>query len=265
MLELSVIVCSHNPRADYLQRTLRALGEQTLSKASWELILIDNASSNALAERYPLAWHVHGRHVCEQQLGLTPARLRGIAESKGNILVFVDDDNILDNTYLQDVLDIASAHPRLGAWSGNVELEFETPPAEWTRPFRPFLVERKIETDNISCSRELDEPLPVGAGLCVRCVIAEGYAKTVKCSEWRQGLDRKGASLTSAGDLDLALTACDLGYSRGVFRRLHLLHLIPSERLTEPYFLRLVQSIQFSSYVLQMGRNSAQAPPAITW
>jgi glycosyltransferase involved in cell wall biosynthesis len=218
-----------------------------------------------LHERYSLAWHLHGHHVREESLGLTRARLRGIAESKGDILVFVDDDNLLDSQYLQHVVSIASEHPRLGAWSGNVQLDFETPPPEWTRPFWPFLVERKVDADVVSCNRELVEPLPVGAGLCVRRVIADEYSRAVKCSEWRQRLDRKGASLNSAGDIDLALTACDLGYSRGVFRGLHLRHLIPTERLTEAYFLRLVQSIQFSSYVLQMCRNPAQAPPAITW
>ena len=159
MTELSVIICSHDPRSDYLWRVLKTLAAQTLPKESWELILIDNASANALHERYSLAWHLHGRHVREENLGLTHARLRGIAESKADILVFVDDDNLLDDQYLQHVVGIASKYPRLGAWSGNVQLE----------------------------------------------------------------------------------------------------------RLTEAYFLRLVQSIQFSSYVLQMCRNPAQAPPAITW
>jgi glycosyltransferase involved in cell wall biosynthesis len=265
MLELSVIICSHNPRPEHLDRALSALAGQSLARETWELILIDNASERALAELYSLAWHPRARHVREENLGLTPARLRGIAEGRGHILVFVDDDNILDQRYLETVLDIASAHPRLGAWSGNVELEFETPPAEWTRPFWPFLVERKVDADNISSNSELREPLPVGAGLCVRRAIGEAYVKAIETSEWRRQLDRKGASLNSAGDLDLALTACDLGYGRGVFQRLHLRHIIPPERLTEAYLLRLVKSIQFSSYVLQMCRNPVHVPPAITW
>jgi hypothetical protein len=36
---VSVIICTHNPRMDYLARALAALKEQTLPKELWELLL----------------------------------------------------------------------------------------------------------------------------------------------------------------------------------------------------------------------------------
>ena len=39
-LKLSVIICTHNPRSDYLRRVLKALSEQTLLKERWEMLLI---------------------------------------------------------------------------------------------------------------------------------------------------------------------------------------------------------------------------------
>src|SRR5277367_5769846 len=98
--EISVIVCTHNPRADYLRRTLDALREQNFPLNKWELLLIDNASEKPLAEVYDLSWHPQGRHVRELELGLTAARVRGIRESNGGLLVFVDDDNVLAPDYL---------------------------------------------------------------------------------------------------------------------------------------------------------------------
>ena len=92
---LSVIICTHNPRSDYLSRVLQALDSQSLSKESWELLLIDNASEKILSTEIDLSWHPNSRHIREEQLGLTPARLRGIKESVGEILIFVDDDNVL--------------------------------------------------------------------------------------------------------------------------------------------------------------------------
>ena len=50
MYEISVIICSHNPRVDFLLRTLDSLRQQTLSLQNWELLLVDNASSQSLAE-----------------------------------------------------------------------------------------------------------------------------------------------------------------------------------------------------------------------
>src|SRR5690348_1101571 len=99
---LSVITCAHNSRDDYLMRVTNALNNQTLDKASWEYLLIDNASAERLAEKIDLSWHPKARLVREEKLGLTPARLRGIREATGEMLVFVDDDNVLDPDYLKE-------------------------------------------------------------------------------------------------------------------------------------------------------------------
>jgi glycosyltransferase involved in cell wall biosynthesis len=265
MSQLSVILCAHNPRADYLNRVLQALRQQTLHYEEWELLLIDNASSQQLSGAFEVSWHPRGRHLREDNLGLTRARLRGIKETKGGILVLVDADNVLESHYLERVREIAAMHPSVGAWSGNVDLEFEKPPPAWTEPFWPFLVQRRVELDVAVCSSELKGPLPAGAGLCVRRVVAEHYSAQMEKSPWRRALDRKGTSLISAGDLDLALTACDIGLNCGLFKSLRLQHLIPPERLSERYLLELVEGIQLSSCILEMCRDPRRAPPRISW
>src|SRR5580658_7466146 len=111
MPAISVIICAHNPRRDYLSRALDALKAQSLPREQWELLLIDNASKEPLANSLDLSWHRGGRHVLEKELGLTPARLRGIREASGEVLVFVDDDNVLAPDYLDHALGIARSHP----------------------------------------------------------------------------------------------------------------------------------------------------------
>ncbi len=61
MLELSVIICAHNPRPHYLGRVLEALRSQTLPKQQWELLLIDNSSSTPLRAQWDISWHPNGR------------------------------------------------------------------------------------------------------------------------------------------------------------------------------------------------------------
>ena len=109
-VQISVITCSHNPRADYLAQVIEALKHQSLDKGLWEYLLIDNASDEALQARVDLSWQANARHIREEKLGLTHARLRGIRESRGEILVFVDDDNVLDSDYLEQVVDIGKRH-----------------------------------------------------------------------------------------------------------------------------------------------------------
>jgi glycosyltransferase involved in cell wall biosynthesis len=87
-MKLSVIICAHNPRPDYLFRTLEALRSQTVPNAQWELVLIDNASGKPLALHIDLSWHPEGRHIREEELGLTPARLRGISRGERRLTHF---------------------------------------------------------------------------------------------------------------------------------------------------------------------------------
>lgn len=131
MPSVSVIICAHNPKPDYLQRALEALKAQTLPRSEWELLLIDNASKEPLASAWDLSWHPRGRHVREDQLGLTAARLCGIKDSTGELLVFVDDDNVLNPDYLSNALEISLSKTCVGAFGGNVVGEFEAAPPSW--------------------------------------------------------------------------------------------------------------------------------------
>ena len=117
-MQLSVIICCHNPRIDYLARVLEALKAQTLSTDNWELLVVDNASEGSVAASYNISWHPNARHVREENLGLTCARMRGIAEASADLLVFVDDDNVLAENYLDVVTQIATDWRCLGAWGG---------------------------------------------------------------------------------------------------------------------------------------------------
>ena len=119
-LELSVIIPTHNPRRDYLARTLKALRGQTLDHSSWELVVVDNKSEDIgyrisdivrdrlgkaesgkrKAEKTPSAISdlpstPSVRVVREEKLGLTHARRRGFRETTGEVVVMADDDNVL--------------------------------------------------------------------------------------------------------------------------------------------------------------------------
>ena len=102
---ISVIICTHNPRPNYLRRVLDALRRQTLPMDQWEVLIIDNASRGRLtAATWDLSWHPRARIVREEEIGLSVARMRGMKEAAADILVFVDDDNVLDPDYLMQLL-----------------------------------------------------------------------------------------------------------------------------------------------------------------
>ncbi|HLY78846.1 MAG TPA: glycosyltransferase [Caulobacteraceae bacterium] len=256
--QLTVVICTHNPRTDYLSRSLDALRSQTLPRERWDLLVIDNACDEPLATRIDLSWHPGARLVREETLGLTPARLRGIQEAAGPLLIFVDDDNVLDTDYLDIALRVATDTPFLGSWSGNCEPEFDEAPPPWLRRYWGNLALRRVEHDQWSNQPRLPETMPCGAGLCVRAVVAQHYLALNRTGQRSFQLDRTGKSLISGGDQDLAACACDLGYGVGVIAALHLTHLIPAGRLTRDYQARLAEGIYFSAVILASLRGSEQ-------
>jgi len=258
--KITAIICTHNPRPDYLRRVLDALRAQSLPQSQWELLLVDNVSQDALAETWDLSWHSNARHVREDELGLTPARLRGIAEARGQILTFVDDDNVLDRCYLKGALEIALEYPFVGAWGGTVRGEFETKPEEWAEPVLCYLALREIS--KVSWSNNVTDGLahPCGAGLCVRATVAKEYAEQVEKNPTRRRLDRVGQSLSSGGDYDLIETSCDLGLGFGNFPTLMMTHLIPSHRVRLDYLLRLLRGCIVSGVVLRYAQSHTLPP-----
>jgi glycosyltransferase involved in cell wall biosynthesis len=252
MPEVSVIICTHNPKLDYLRRTLDALRAQTLSADRWELLLVDNGSKPPL-EPALISWHPNARYIVENELGLAPARRRGIQEASAGLLVFVDDDNLLDPSYLSEALAISQDWVRLGAFgSGSIVPEFERQPQKYLEKFTHFLTLRQNNKDFWTNMLPTLAATTWGAGLCVRAEVARAYCELSNKSSFkirdRQGgnlvrrLVRQVVPLPCGGqDMEVGYFACSLGLGVGSFTRLKVTHLIRKERVQEEYLLRMVE------------------------
>jgi glycosyltransferase involved in cell wall biosynthesis len=99
--EISVVVCTHNPRADYLDRALRALDRQTFATDQWELIVVDNNSEPPLSkDSLQRSLKRTFELIRENRQGLIHARVCGIRVTTAPLIVFVDDDNEPSDDYL---------------------------------------------------------------------------------------------------------------------------------------------------------------------
>jgi hypothetical protein len=263
MTLISVIICTHNPRKDYLTEVLQALRMQSLPSDSWELVVVDNASDQSLAEQWDLSWHPMGKVVQEEQLGLTAARLRGIAEASGELIVFIDDDNVLRRNYLEVAMEISHTHPWVGAFGGNSLPRFEKEPEEMVKPVLPELALRKIESAVWAMGKgtEAKRFCPYGAGMVVHYGVARDYAERCIREPIRQELGRKGHSLSSCEDLDLALCSCRSGLAVGLFPELEIEHLIPSARVEPEYLLRLTEGNAESHILMDFLYGKMPPPP----
>jgi glycosyltransferase involved in cell wall biosynthesis len=91
LCKLSVIIPTFQ-RPETLLRALYSLSEQTIQPDVYEVIVVDDGSdydpSLVTAYSFPFKWQYHR----QENHGATAARNNGVANSRGNILVFMDDD-----------------------------------------------------------------------------------------------------------------------------------------------------------------------------
>lgn len=100
--DVSVIIPTLNS-AQHIASLLTPLLEQTLSQDRYEIVVVNNGStdetSNVLDELSAQAENL--RWVMEPRRGRAEARNRGIAESSGELIVFLDDDVEIASDHLE--------------------------------------------------------------------------------------------------------------------------------------------------------------------
>jgi len=114
---ISVIVLNYN-RKDLLKKCLDSIRGQGYKDI--EVIVVDNASSDGSVEvlgtYYPeakLIWNTSNLLLCR-------GYNQGIEESKGNFILCVNNDVILDKDYLKELLSAVALDPKIGMVSGKI-------------------------------------------------------------------------------------------------------------------------------------------------
>lgn len=131
-MKISAIICTHN-RAAHLPQAIRSLAEQSLPPHDYEIIVVDNASTDATSEILcRLTKEIPNlRYVHESGPGLSCARNRGIREARAPIVAFLDDDAQATNVWLAVILDAFEVQPRPACVGGPVGPWWEIPAPSW--------------------------------------------------------------------------------------------------------------------------------------
>lgn len=236
---LSVIICTYN-RDKYIYNVLQSLAENTLPSDRYEIVLVDNnCSDNTRGEcdrfvrDYP---DISFRYFVETNQGLSHARNRGIKESKGNILVYVDDDALVNKEYLQTYADFFEKHSDIDAAGGPIIPQYETEEPSWMSHFTKALITGyKYLGDKQKEFPKND--YPGGGNAAYRASVFE------KVGLFNVELGRKGDSLVGAEEKDIFDKMTTLGMRFFYLPNAILYHLIPEKKLSKEYFDQLTYSI----------------------
>jgi glycosyltransferase involved in cell wall biosynthesis len=112
---VSIVVASYNGEK-FLQETLASAFAQDFD--SYEVVLVDDGSTDrtaAVAQAFPV------RYVHQENAGLPAARNRGIDEARGDLIAFLDDDDLLPPTKLRVQVRYLDEHREVGCVLGRQE------------------------------------------------------------------------------------------------------------------------------------------------
>lgn len=188
MFQVAVVIPVWNGEA-VLGRCLDALARQTVPRDAFQIIVVDNGSSDAtpdIARRYP------GVELLEEKRpGSYAARNLAIGQVRAPIIAFTDADCEPAPDWLEQVLRAATANPGFGVLAGKIEL------------FDEIAQEREVFGDY-----ERLFSFPQAHAARGNCATANWASETALLRELG-GFD---ASLKSGGDRQMALRIKDAGY-----------------------------------------------------
>ena len=191
MIRISVIVCTLD-RAAYLQRALASLVRQTLARTAFEIVVVDNGSTDGTAA--VIAAFPGVVAVQEPRLGLSHARNTGLACAQTPLVAFLDDDAEAAPHWLAAVLArFAADSPAPVCVGGPID-------AIWDAARPPWLADAMLPYLTV-----LDWGLPAG-DLPLECYIAGANmafdrAAVLAIGGFPTTLGRVGQSLLSNEEL----------------------------------------------------------------
>jgi GT2 family glycosyltransferase len=244
VVDLTVAICGHNAERR-LPSCLDAISLQRFEReTTWDVLVVDNASTDAtasIASSYRSRIEQAGGHltiVREDRKGLIFARERAAQDAHGELIAFVDDDNLIAPDFVEQAVAFFRRRHRCGLAGGRIEPAFED---ESTRPpdFNDRFADALACRDHGDTERQLipptDDP-PPGAGLVGRARVFRTALLEVGCVL----TGRSGKRLTSGEDTEIGLIAHRLGWELWHTPALKLRHVMPPGRLTQAYLDRII-------------------------
>jgi glycosyltransferase involved in cell wall biosynthesis len=134
VLDISVAICTWN-RAKLLDQTLAEMRRLSIpAELRWELLVVNNNCSDATdqviakyAQQLPI------RRLFEPHPGLSHARNCAVRAAAGALILWTDDDVLVDSNWIAEYVNAARSRPDAVYFGGTIEPLFPVEPPKWIR------------------------------------------------------------------------------------------------------------------------------------
>lgn len=241
-LLLSIVVCTYN-REQYIIKCLEHCFNQTLNKDLYEVILVNNNSPDQTEKLCIEFKKNHPKlslnYVNEFNQGHTWARNRGIIESRGEIISFLDDDAFVYDDYAQNLVDYMKENPQVRGIGGRIFPKyegFEEP--KWMSKYLLTMVAALDKGDFPVPFK--GQKFPIGANMAFR------WDTFIKYGLFNVELGRRGAGLEGGDEKELAIRLKRDNQILMYLPNVKADHIIPKKRVKMNYIKGLAIGIGHS-------------------
>lgn len=197
--QLSIVVCTYN-RERYILQNLESFLNQTADFFDFEVVIINNNSPDNTHDicTHFISLHpeINWTYKIETNQGHTYARNRGIKESKGEFIAFIDDDAFVRPAYCEHILQFFAHHPTVDAIGGKIIPVYESgAEPNWMTPYLLTLVAAQDYGEE---NKEFHpRKFPIGANMIFRKSVFE------KIGLFNVDLGRRGLGLEGGDEKDV--------------------------------------------------------------
>lgn len=230
-MKLSVIICTYNG-GNRLGEVIECLAAQRdLESETWELLIVDNASTDDTAALLPKLtgdFPTTVRLLQEEKPGKANALRTAFGAVAGTYFCIVDDDNLLDPHYLASGVRFLEEHPDTALIAGRTFPKFPhgvTPPEDFEERYAAFLACRD------KGGQLIWNETPAGAGQMGRVFLMRSVYQHIGT----RLEDRIGEGVGCCEDLEKGEICKRLGWRTAHVPTLLLQHVMSARRLTPEY------------------------------
>jgi len=169
---LSVIICTYN-RDKHIKRALESLIRQDFDKNAYEIIVVDNNSTDHTSDIIHTFKANHADYNItlskETRQGLSYARNKGLALAKGTYISYIDDDGIAREDYIKQIKRYTEQFPDDVAFGGKVLPKYEK---EQEPDWMSSYIERIISIVDLGNQvKVLKKTYPVGCNMIFKKLV----------------------------------------------------------------------------------------------
>ena len=137
-MDITILICTHNSSKRIIQTLEHIINQKISNEIQWELIVVDYESSDDTINVIKSIWPQSLAPLIiinESKPGKTPALESGLANSNGNYICIVDDDNWIFNDYIDIAFKVMTINPEVGIIGALGFAECEIDPPAWFQDY----------------------------------------------------------------------------------------------------------------------------------